>query len=542
MHIRSPQLFVVSIATLAGCGFADTGSDALTVSRAAGGGVSFVSGDLGPDRARVDELFGVAGSELTEMSSRDDDLGFHHQRFAQRRNGLPVVSGDLRITTTATGEVVAASGAGWLDDDVADRPSVSAADARKIALDSTVGGADATAAELVYVAPSTGEPLALAWRSLVSGVADSGLPIADEVFVDAATGALVDRHPRVHDARNRLTYDAAGSETNANLVRREADPAVGDLDVDRAHDAAGQTYDCLMQLFDRDSFDGLGGDLVSITHYGVSYQNAFWNGAQMVYGDHFAVLDVGTHEFGHAVTERTAALVYQNQSGALNEALSDILAAVCESRAGGPVSATAWMIGEEIPGIGPFRYMNDPSRDGVSSDHTGNLYTGTEDNGGVHLNSGVVNLAFVLLVEGGTHPRSLSPVEVTKVGVLPAAQIFHRALTSYLNANSDFVAARAATEQAAADLFGPGSSEAISVSEAWAAVGVGGQPPTRDEDPGQTEPDPDGDGDSDGDGGGASAGNLTGTCSAGGGNGNALWLLLALFALRRRSVSGNRRR
>lgn len=533
MRPRSPQLFAVSLAAVAACGVPDPGTQSVVVTRTPSGGALFVAGDLGADRSYVDGLFGVDASELTPIESRVDSLGYRHQRFAQRRSGLPVVSGDYRVTRDRDGRLVAASGASWFGAaDVADTPALSASEAEAIALASTAGGSAVAGADLVYIAPSSGGAPALAWRSRVTG-RDGELPLVDDVFVDATTGDLIDRHPQIHVARNRLTYDAAGSETNASLVRGENDPAVGDVDADRAHDAAGATYDCLQQLFGRDSYDGLGGDLVSIAHYGVDFQNAVWNGDQMLYGDGFAVLDVGTHELGHALTQHTAGLVYQNQPGALNESMSDILAAACESRSGGPVAATAWMIGEEVTGVGPFRYMNNPTRDGISSDHTSNLYTGTEDNGGVHLNSGVPNLAFVLLVEGGTHPRGLSPVSVQPIGVLAAAQIFHRALTNYLGANSDFVAARAATEQAAADLHGADSSEAISVSEAWAAVGVGGEPPSRDADTGDTDSDPDTDDDGDGEG-GTEVGNLTGGCSTGGPGGSAACLLIALLAVRRR--------
>ena len=536
MNAWSPRIVVPGFGLLslvAACGISDPEpATAVQVARSATGGVSFIAGQLGADRLEIDRVFGVDGSELSLVSTEIDDLGMIHRRYQQSRDGIPVVSGDYRVSRDASGAIVAASGASWDGAPVADTPSIDAATATGAALAATAGGESAGPADLVYVAPSSGASPVLAWRTLVSGRAGQR-PVADVVFVDATTGAVVDRHPQIHEARNRETYDMAGGTETGTLARAELDGPTGDLEVDRAHDGAGVTYDCLLEAFGRDSYDGLGAPLLSYVHYGVDYQNAFFNGTQMVYGDGFAVPDVTTHEFAHGVTLNTAGLVYQNQSGAINEAMSDILAVYCENRASGAVPLASWQIGEQVPEIGPFRYMNNPTQDGISRDHVSELYVGEEDNGGVHLNSGIVNLAFVLLVDGGLHPRQMSPIEVVGVGLEDAAQVFYRALSVYMGPNTDLVAARAAVEQAAGDLFGSGSSEQISVSEAFAAVGVGGEPPERDVEP-EPEPEPEpGDDDEPGDDGAVP--NVTGGCSTTGGHGGALWLLGLLVAgLRRR--------
>jgi MYXO-CTERM domain-containing protein len=522
------------------------------------GAVRFVTGALGTDQARLEAAFSLAGSDLSLADRRSDSLGYIHERYAQTRAGLPVVGGDLRVSRDVSGTIVAASAAPW-DGDAPSTASIPASQATELAYATTDGAAGASAADLVYVAPSTGGAPVLAWRSRVTGTRADGVPIVDDVFVDAVTGALVDRHPRVHTARNRLTHDAGGGQNfdPANPARSEGDPALGDIDIDLAHDAAGLTYDCLSELFERDSFDGLGADLVSVAHVGEvdengdivgPLRNAFWNGQLMAYGEGFAVIDIGSHELGHAVTERTAGLIYQNESGAMNEAMSDILAAICDAHEAGAVSASTWSIGEDlnIDGIiGPFRFMDDPQADQLSSDHyearmitrledfaaiNGGVAPGPDfDNGGVHFDSGIANLAFFLLTEGGTHPRDATDQEVVGIGIEAAGQIFYRALTEYMNVSSDFAAARLATEQAAVDLFGPDSDEFISVEEAWFSVGVGAEPSVRPE----PEPDPDEDGDGDGDGDENQGPSVTGGCSTGSGGGSSglLWLLGVLAVL-----------
>jgi vibriolysin len=268
----------------------------------------------------------------------------------------------------------------------------------------------------------------------------------------------------------------------------------------------------------------------------------------MTYGDGMGVADIGTHEFTHAVTQYTANMVYQNEPGALNEAWSDIISAVCQANAAGSTSPATWQLGETSI-LGTLRYMDNPTMDGISSDHYDSRYLGTEDEGGVHLNSGIANLAFYLLSEGGTHPTGKSSVNVKKIGIADAGQIFYLALSTYMNTGSKFIDARVATEAAAAQLFGAGSSKAVSVSEAWQSVGVGGPAPGRLEEdpttPDPTTPEPDdgtGGGNGDGTGGGnnapqAGTGTVTGGCSTGGtgsSTGFSLLLLLGFASLFRR--------
>ncbi|PLT31391.1 M4 family metallopeptidase [Peribacillus deserti] len=244
-----------------------------------------------------------------------------------------------------------------------------------------------------------------------------------------------------------------------------------------AHSYAGVTYDFYKNTYNRNSYDNKGGALKSSVHYGRNYNNAFWNGIQMVYGDGDGTtfiplsggLDVVAHELTHAVTDTESDLIYQNESGALNEAVSDIFGTVVEF--GTQSSKADYDIGEDIytpsKGGDALRSMSDPAKYG-DPDHYSKRYTGTSDNGGVHTNSGIINKAAYLIAAGGTHYG----VSVQGVGVEKLGRIFYRANTTYFTASETFSKARADLVQAAADLYGSASGEVNTVNKAFDAVGV----------------------------------------------------------------------
>ncbi|HEY0093017.1 MAG TPA: M4 family metallopeptidase, partial [Archangium sp.] len=224
----------------------------------------------------------------------------------------------------------------------------------------------------------------------------------------------------------------------------------------------------------------------STVHHSTNYTNAFWNGTQMVYGDSNGVdsaplgksLDVTVHELTHAVTSSESNLTYSNESGALNEGMSDIFAAYCESwTLGWATPASVWMIGDDVwtPATAgdALRYMGNPTQDGSSKDYYPTRYTGTSDNGGVHWNSGIANLAFKLLSTGGSHPRAVTSTVVPAIGVQKAGAIFYKANVDLMTSGTTFAQAKAYTEQAAGTLYGAGSAEQAAVTKAWEAVGVG---------------------------------------------------------------------
>ncbi len=244
-----------------------------------------------------------------------------------------------------------------------------------------------------------------------------------------------------------------------------------------AHWGAEMTYDYYLNVHSRNSINNAGFKLISYSDYGVSYGNAFWNGSYMTYGSGsaggFVGLDICGHEITHGLTGMTAGLIYQNESGALNESYSDIFGLCIEAYAK-PLSWN-WDIGETVGGIRSFSNPNSMSQPDTYFGTS--WYTGTGDNGGVHTNSGVSNYWFYLLTQGGTGVNDISSsYTVTGIGMSDAARIAFRALTVYFSSGTNYASARNLTTQAAIDLFGACSNEVYQTKSAWYAVGVGPSP------------------------------------------------------------------
>jgi len=292
---------------------------------------------------------------------------------------------------------------------------------------------------------------------------------------DPARGGL-----RTLDAGNVLFPSNPANITDNNNVWGEAnDPARARAGVDAQY-GAQMTHDFYRDVLGRNSIDGNGERLTSLVHVGSNYNNAFWDGTQMNYGDGdgrtFGALttpDIAGHEITHGLTERTAGLQYWGESGGLNEAMSDILGTGVEWYAAQRNPAMQWNfdIGEQAytPGKAgdALRYMADPTRDGISIDHYSRFNAQTD----VHHSSGIANNAFSMLANGGTNRTSGEGVD-GGIGMDASLKIFYRALAYYLTPDASFADARAATTQAANDLFGAGSVQAQKVQQAWSAVGV----------------------------------------------------------------------
>ncbi|WP_262490204.1 M4 family metallopeptidase [Hymenobacter coccineus] len=274
--------------------------------------------------------------------------------------------------------------------------------------------------------------------------------------------------------------DADNNWTAAEYNNSTYDNVAGD-----AHFGAQSTYDYWKAVHARNSYDDAGAKIKSYVHYGRSYENAYWNGSVMTYGDGastfkpLASLDVCGHEIGHAVCEKTANLTYSNESGAMNEGLSDIWGACVEARTAALYSLTGkstWDIGEEIMKAGgALRSMSNPNLYGQPDTYKGTKwYTGTSDNGGVHTNSGVLNYWFYLLSQGGSGTNDLgNAYSVTGITIDKAAKITFRMEDVYMTASSTYPQARTYAIQAATDLYGAGSAEVTATTNAWYAVGVG---------------------------------------------------------------------
>ncbi len=283
--------------------------------------------------------------------------------------------------------------------------------------------------------------------------------------------------------KRRTVYtERNGTTLPGKLVRGEGDPKVKDISVNEAYDSSGVVYDFFQKVFERSSVDDRGLRLDSSVHYGRRFDNAFWNGSQMVYGDGDGVifqrftkcLDVIGHELTHGVTQYEAALNYQDQPGALNESMSDVFGILVKQWKLKQTAAKAdWLIGaglfaKGVSGIAlrsmkaPGTAYDDPrlGKDPQPA-HMKDYYKGHDDNGGVHINSGIPNRAFYLTADAIGGNAWEAP-----------GKIWYTALCHNLRPSSKFLDAANATVMIAENLYGAGSNQQKAVQNAWKSVGV----------------------------------------------------------------------
>ena len=289
------------------------------------------------------------------------------------------------------------------------------------------------------------------------------LNISENMFVEATDEGVI------------LTLDANNTSTTDLDYRyvTSSDNTWPQKNAVSAHNHATLTYRYLWNTFGRKSVNGQGGNIISLVNVaeddGSSMENAFWNGKAVFYGNggtNFyslaGALDVTAHELGHGVVSNTANLEYYGQSGAINESYADIFGAM--------VDRDDWRIGEDITRTsyspsGALRDMADPHNGGTSISQpywqpksVTEMYTGNQDNGGVHVNSGIGNHAYYLYASATTKEK--------------AEKVFYKALTDYLTMTSKFIDFRIAVVQAATDLYGASSTEVTKAMEAFTAVGI----------------------------------------------------------------------
>lgn len=283
--------------------------------------------------------------------------------------------------------------------------------------------------------------------------------------------------------KRRTIYDAKNGRTlPGKLVRSEGGPRSEDPAVNEAYNGAGTTYDLYYKVFGRNSIDERGMRLDSTVHYGRDYDNAFWNGQQMVYGDGDGALfnrftraiDVIGHELTHGVTQYEAGLEYQDQPGALNESFSDVFGSLVKQyRRRQSAKNADWLIGKGLLASGvkgkALRSMKEPGTayddDLLGKDpqpgHMKDYVKTWEDNGGVHINSGIPNRAFYE-----------TAVRLGGYAWQKAGQIWYVALRDKLRPTSQFKDAARATLMAARELYGAGSLEYKAVRQGWGDVGI----------------------------------------------------------------------
>jgi bacillolysin len=448
---------------------------------------------------RYGRAFGVRDQlkELRVISTRPAPSGRSVVRFQQEHGGVPVIGGELVVNLDADGDVLSASGEALPGPRISVEPVVTASEARRAAIATVAGKRGARVAGLVATAPSLwiydsrilGGPgldvPTLVWRMDVRGEG----PIDELVLVDARLGNVVVRIDQIEEAKDRRICDANNTSAQypcTSPVRTEGGPASGVADVNAAYDFSGDTYDFFFTNFGRDSLDGAGMILFSTVRFCPSpapadcpYQNAFWDGAQMVYGAGFAVDDVVGHELTHGVTEFTSHLFYYYQSGAINESLSDVFGEFVDLTNGADLPADRWLLGEDIPGIGAIRDMENPPAFGDPDRMTSPNYTADPnetDGGGVHTNSGVNNKAAFLITDGAT----FNGQTVTGLGITKAAHVYYEASTNLLTSASDYADLATALPQACTNKIGTAgitAGDCTEVSEAVLAVEMAQSPP-----------------------------------------------------------------
>ncbi|WP_223589312.1 M4 family metallopeptidase [Neobacillus bataviensis] len=458
-----------------------------------------------------------ADKDLTLLDVQKDELGTTHYNFVQSVQGIPVDGAKFKVHTDKNGIVTAVNGDVFPEASSyfkgALKAQLSKADALDKAwksinltkkdtltnaeVDPTGKKVEDTAEKAELVVYKKANDFYLAYKTNLQFIQPYGANWV--VYVDAINGNILDSYNAVADGATTgsgygvlgdyktfntyfsnstyYLYDVTKPMTGVIETRtaqnRTLLPGNYSVDPDNQFNAvsqgadvdanyyAGKVYDYYKNTFNRNSFDNNGATIRSSVHYSRSYNNAFWNGQQMVYGDGDGVtfrplsgaLDVVAHELTHAVTERTAGLEYQYQSGALNESISDTFGVFLDKG--------DYLMGEDVytpqKSGDALRSLSNPPLYG-QPDHMNNYVNTTSDNGGVHTNSGIPNKAAYLTINS--------------LGTSVAEKIYYRALTVYLAPQSDFSDARAALLAAAADLYGTGSTQYNAVANAWSQVGV----------------------------------------------------------------------
>ncbi|TDD32612.1 M4 family peptidase [Actinomadura sp. KC06] len=496
--------------------------------RAAERALDALAGHAGEIRAGDGQAFKV----VRVLLDRDGDS---HTRMTRTYDGLPVLGGDIVVHQSASGAWRGSSGS--LAAKPADsRPEVGASTAKKRAVTGQRKAEGSPA--LVVEARTADHKPRLAWRVQTVGRQADGTPSRVLTSVDAATGKVLLREEMIRteagDGRSLYSGTVPLETTKSGGTYQLKDPSRGgtytgdaenqtDLcvlvwclrrapatvftDADNhwgsgttAHRATvavdaqygtSMTWDFYKKVFGRSGINGDGKGSFNRVHYGDGYANAFWDDSCfcMTYGDGdgtnlgpLTSLDVAAHEMSHGVTSATANLTYSGESGGLNEATSDIMAAAVEFYANNPADVGDYLVGEEVvlPGFGrrALRFMDKPSKDGSSHD----AWSSETKNVDVHYSSGVANHFFYLLAEGSgaktingvayNSPTSNGST-VKGIGRDAATKIWYRALTTYMTSSTDYKGARTATLNAAKDLYGAGSAQYSTVAAAWSAVNVG---------------------------------------------------------------------
>ncbi len=423
--------------------------------------------------------------------------GLTKTRYQQRVGEAEVLGGQLTIVTDQKGRITSVVGAYYPEITPQNQVRLSSDQAQAIAANRI--GAEGEWHTTLMISPTTGRYFFRVenrrfdnrWFHWIDAENGEVINAYDGLTSGSGTGVNGDTKDltglTTQNASNYVMVSSDGRQTTYDAKNRSRLPGKLAQDIDDLWTQAGRTSPGQPALVDAQFYARVTDDyyssthgfdwtdfypqgMVSSAHYKRNYVNAFWNGTQMAYGDGDGVdfvemsgdLDVVAHELSHGVTEATSNLIYQNESGALNEAFSDIMGTAAEfyNHTGN------WTIGEDImPNDDGIRNMADPEQDGQPS-HYDERYKGASDNGGVHTNSGIANHWFYLLVNGGQNSDSdyASGTNVVGIGLSKAQNIAFLGFTA-LPETATFCQARAATKAVA-------GGSAANVADAWDEVGV----------------------------------------------------------------------
>lgn len=487
------------------------------------------------------QLFSLQEDEsLSLMRTETDELGITHSRFQEYKSGQIVedaiiiihhknnriisINGNYIKGIIQGGSVAKLDEANGLDFALkyvkADKYKWEIP-GEETWLKTTENNADATyypKGELVWMTTET-KNLKLAWKFNV--YAEEPLS-RQEIYVDAYNGSIIQTENLLFDANSKATaytryngtqtittdsvsktqfrlretgrgngietynlqqttsYASAVDFLDSNNIWNNVNTAQDEVATDAQY-GAEMTWDFYSNILKRNSYNGYGAKILSYVHYSKAYNNAFWDGQRMTYGDGngsvftpLTGMDVCGHEISHGMTQYTAGLNYSNESGALNESFSDVFGTAIEFYA--RKGKGDYLIGKEItPSGNGLRGMANPNAYGDPAYYKGkNWYSGTADNGGVHTNSGVQNYWFYLLSNGAKGTNEVGKnYDIKALGTDVTARIAYRSLSTYLTPTSNYNDARFYSIQAARDLFGNCSNEEKQCTNAWYAAGVG---------------------------------------------------------------------
>ncbi|MFF4341846.1 M4 family metallopeptidase [Kitasatospora sp. NPDC001540] len=463
-----------------------------------------------------------------------DNDGARHVRYDRTYRGLPVIGGDLVVHYGANGKATSTTWAHQGAIKVAGvTPKLSGQDASAAAVRSAKHVKQARTTNLdtsQLVVWAVGKVPVLAYRNTVTGAGEAGANSREAVLLDAASGAVLDQYevnqtvsgtgngvnvgqvtietsqggsgytltdalhgstivydsynsPQSNPAQNARTFSkSTNSWGNGSTSSRES------AAVDASYGLA-KTWDFYKNTFNRSGIRNDGRGAPAYVHVDNQLLNAFYDDSCfcMSFGDGssqngntpLTALDVSGHEMSHGVTAATANLNYSGESGGLNEATSDIFGTMVEFYANNSTDPGDYYIGEKLRmGNGYLRRMDNPAADGSSL----SCYSSRAGQVDVHYSSGIANHFFYLTAEGtgaktiGGLPHNGTPCNgdtFNGIGKDKAAAVWYRALSTYMTSTTTYSAARTATLQAAADLYGANSQERYIVSKAWAAVSIG---------------------------------------------------------------------